>query len=92
LKAEERRWQRSAARGAEPAHIARELRGWSSRYQALEKQLDAEMRWIPELDNFRHWIEEYRVSLYAQELKTLGPISAARLEQRAAEIEAWIRR
>jgi ATP-dependent helicase HrpA len=92
LKAEERRWQRSAARGAEPAHIARELRGWSSRYQALEKQLDAEMRWIPELDDFRHWIEEYRVSLYAQELKTLGPISAARLEQRAAEIEAWIRR
>ena len=50
------------------------------------------MRWIPELDELQGWIEEYRVSLYAQELKTLGPISAARLEQRAAEIEAWLTR
>jgi ATP-dependent helicase HrpA len=50
------------------------------------------MRWIPELDELKFWIEEYRVSLYAQELKTLGPVSAARLEQRAAEIEAWIER
>jgi hypothetical protein len=48
------------------------------------------MRWIPELDDLQNWIEEFRVSLYAQELKTLGPISAARLEARAAEIEAWI--
>jgi ATP-dependent helicase HrpA len=92
LKAEERRWQRSAARGGEPPLIARELQGWWARYQSLEKQLGAELRWIPQLDEFRGWIEEYRVSLYAQELKTLGPISAARLEQRAAEIEAWIAR
>ena len=92
LKAEERRWQRGAARGGEPAHIIRELRGWSARHQALAAQLGAEMRWIAELDEFQSWIEEYRVSLYAQELKTLGPISAARLELRAAEIEAWINR
>lgn len=92
LKAEERRWQRNAARGGEPANIVRELRAWSARYQALETLVQAEMRWIPELDELQHWIEEYRVSLYAQELKTLGPISAARLETRAAEIEAWIAR
>jgi len=92
LKAEERRWQRRAARGTESAHIAQELGQWSARCQALERQFDAEMRWIPELDDFRCWIEEYRVSLYAQELKTLGPISAARLQQRAADIEAWLRR
>jgi ATP-dependent helicase HrpA len=92
LKAEERRWQRNAARGGEPPHIARELRRWSGCHRTLEKQVSAEMRWIPELDEFRCWIEEYRVSLYAQELKTVGPISAARLEQRAAEIEAWIAR
>jgi ATP-dependent helicase HrpA len=92
LKAEERRWQRSAARGGESPLIARDLQRWWARYQALEKQVGAELRWIPELDDFRGWIEEYRVSLYAQELKTLGPISAARLEQRAAEIDAWIAR
>jgi ATP-dependent helicase HrpA len=92
LKAEQRRWQRNAARGAEPAHIVREVREWSARQQALAKQVGAEMRWIPELDELQNWIEEYRVSLYAQELKTLGPISSARLEQRAADIESWLNR
>jgi ATP-dependent helicase HrpA len=92
LKAEERRWQRSAARGGESPHIVRQLRGWSVRCRTLAKELDAEMRWIPELDDLQNWIEEFRVSLYAQELKTLSPISAARLEARAAEIEAWIAR
>jgi ATP-dependent helicase HrpA len=92
LKAEERRWQRSAARGAESPQIVAELKRWSSRRRELEARVDAELRSIPELDEFRGWIEEYRVSLYAQELKTLGPVSAARLEQRAAEIEAWLQR
>jgi ATP-dependent helicase HrpA len=92
LKAEQRRWQRNTVRGGEPAHIARELHQWSARYEELARQLGAELRWTPKLDEFRFWIEEYRVSLYAQELKTLGPISAARLEQRAAEIEAWLSR
>jgi ATP-dependent helicase HrpA len=92
LKAEERRWQRSAARGAEPPHTLVQLREWSARHQTLTRQIDAELRWIPELDDLQYWIEEYRVSLYAQELKTSGPVSAARLEQRAAGIEAWITR
>jgi ATP-dependent helicase HrpA len=92
LKAEERRWQRNAARGGEPPNTVRELNAWSARYQALESLVYAELRWIPQLEEMRHWIEEYRVSLYAQELKTLGPVSAARLEARAAEIEAWIAR
>jgi ATP-dependent helicase HrpA len=92
LKAEERRWQRSAARGGESPHIVRELREWSVRCRTLANEVGAEMRWIPELDDLQNWIEEYRVSLYAQELKTLGPISAARLETRAAGIEAWITR
>jgi ATP-dependent helicase HrpA len=92
LKAEQRRWQRNAVRGGEPPNIAREVHQWSARYHDLERQLGAELRWSPKLDEFRFWIEEYRVSLYAQELKTLAPISAARLEQRAADIEAWLGR
>jgi len=92
LKAELRRWQRNTVRGSEPKHIAPELGLWTARYQELERRLDAELRWTPKLVELRFWIEEYRVSLYAQELKTLGPISAARLEQRAAEIESWLRR
>jgi ATP-dependent helicase HrpA len=92
LKAEERRWQRLLDRGGESPQVLRELGHWSQRCQSLEKQVAAELRWIPQLDELCGWMEEYRVSLYAQELKTLGPISAARLEQRAAEIEAWIER
>jgi ATP-dependent helicase HrpA len=92
LKAELRRWQRNSVRGGEPKHIAQELEQWSARYQELERRLAAELRWTPRLVELRFWIEEYRVSLYAQELKTLAPISAARLEQRAAEIESWLRR
>jgi len=92
LKAEQRRWQRNAVRGSEPMHIVRELHLWSARFQDLEKQLEAELRWTPLLEELRFWIEEYRVSLYAQELKTLAPISAARLQQRAAAIDAWLQR
>jgi ATP-dependent RNA helicase HrpA len=92
LKAEQRRWQRNSVRGSEPRHIVAELQQWSARHQNLEKRLAAELRWTPKLTELRFWIEEYRVSLYAQELKTLGPISAARLEQRAAEIDAWLGR
>ena len=92
LKAEQRRRQRSGSRGGESPNMVRELRAWSARYSSLEQQVTSELRWIPELGELRHWIEEYRVSLYAQELKTLGPISAARLATRAAEIEAWISR
>ncbi len=92
LKAEGRRWQRIAARGGEPTHIVKELRDWSSRHQSLVQRLNGELRWIPQIDEFEGAIEDYRVSLYAQELKTSGPVSAVRLEQRAADIEAWLTR
>jgi len=92
LKAEQRRWQRNAVRGNESSQIARDLAQWSGRLEDLEKRLAAEMRWTPRLTELRFWIEEYRVSLYAQELKTLGPISAARLSVRADEIDAWLSR
>jgi ATP-dependent helicase HrpA len=35
----------------------------------------------PKLDEFRWWLEELRVSLFAQELKTPQPVSAKRLEK-----------
>jgi ATP-dependent helicase HrpA len=92
LRAEERRWQRLLTRGSEAPAIARELLAWSARCEALEQQVHAELRWLPQLEDLYWWIEEYRVSLYAQELKTPRPVSAARLQERAAAIEAWLRR
>jgi ATP-dependent helicase HrpA len=92
IKAEQRRWQRNAARGNEGAQVMRDLQQWTSRYRDLEKQLESQQRWLPQLDELRLWIEEYRISVYAQELKTLGTISAARLSERAEQLEAWLNR
>ncbi len=92
LKAEQRRWQRALERRTESPAISQEIVTWTGRYRNLEASLRDQDRWVPELEEFRWWIEEYRISLYTQELKTLGPISAPRLEERAAAIEAWLRR
>ena len=92
LKAEERRWQRIFARGGESPQILTELDAWSSRSAALEALAASELRRAPGLEELKLWIEEYRVSLYAQELKTLVPISGPRLVQREAEIRAWFAR
>jgi ATP-dependent helicase HrpA len=92
LKAETRRWQRNAERRSEAAAILQQLQEWSARVEEIERRVGAELRWLPQLGELRQWLEEYRVSLYAQELKTLGPISATRLAQRIAEIEAWLLR
>jgi len=92
LKAEERRWQRVRARGPEPVSLVHELTEWTHRQRGLEERIRAELRTLPELADFGLWIEEYRVSRYAQELKTLGPVSAHRLEERAAHIETWLAR
>jgi ATP-dependent helicase HrpA len=92
LRGEERRWQRALARGSEPPQVLAELRAWAVRYRSLEEQASEELRRPPDLDELRLWIEEYRVSLYAQELKTVGPVSAARLSERAAAIDEWLAR
>jgi ATP-dependent helicase HrpA len=92
IKAEARRWQRLLARGSEPPGVLGALQEWSGRAAALERQVGAELRWLQQLDELNAWIEEYRVSLYAQELRTLGPVSAARLRVRAADIDAWLTR
>ncbi len=92
IKAEERRWQRLFARGGESADIARELDEWTLRIEQLAQRVAAEQRWIKSLGELQAWFEEYRISLYAQELRTLGPISAGRLSARAAQIDGWLRR
>jgi ATP-dependent helicase HrpA len=92
LRGEERRWQRALARGAEPAAVLASLNEWTTRYERLADETAAELRQPPELDELRLWIEEYRVSLYAQDLKTVGPVSGARLGERAVALEDWIAR
>jgi ATP-dependent helicase HrpA len=92
LRGEERRWQRALARGSEPALVLSQLREWAARWVSLAAQAAEELRHPPDLEALRAWIEEFRVSLYAQDLKTVGPVSAGRLAERAAALEAWLAR
>jgi len=56
-----------------------ELRPLEQRYvrKLAERKGAADAR----LDEFRWWLEELRVSLFAQELKTPQPVSAKRLDK-----------
>jgi ATP-dependent helicase HrpA len=92
LRAAERRWRRVLTRGGEPPEIELTLCEWDARLASLQQQVAAERRWLPALADLAWWLEEYRVSLYAQELKTARPVSAPRLARLAAEIEDWLRR
>jgi ATP-dependent helicase HrpA len=42
----------------------------------------------PELERLRWMIEEFRLSLFAQDLRTLAPVSAKRLEAQLARARA----
>jgi ATP-dependent helicase HrpA len=56
------------------------VRLWQGCQQQLHRNAQRE-RHDPELIRFRWWLEELRVSQFAQELKTLLPISVKRLEE-----------
>jgi ATP-dependent helicase HrpA len=69
-----------AAGERDPRHSA-VIHGLEKRYQArLEQHRKAGVH-DPALDAFRWHLEELRVSLFAQELKTPYPVSAKRLEK-----------
>jgi ATP-dependent helicase HrpA len=53
--------------------------------ETLNPQSSAEKRQA--LEELAWMIEEYKVSIFAQELKTAGPMSAKRLEEKIREIE-----
>ncbi|MCK5924741.1 MAG: DUF3418 domain-containing protein, partial [Methylococcales bacterium] len=55
-------------------------RYWSRFWKEVQKQAKNKNTY-PERDNFRWLLEEFSVSLYAQQLKTPFPVSAKRLEK-----------
>ena len=60
--------------------------GWRSRLGEGIARAAATGEPAPEMLQFRWWIEELAVALFAQELKTPFPVSAKRLERRWAEL------
>jgi len=69
-----------------------ELRPFVERLTALQANLpfsvSVEKRLA--LDDFSQMLEEYKVSLFAQELKTAFPVSIRRLEDKLSEIERML--
>ncbi|MFB3925610.1 MAG: ATP-dependent RNA helicase HrpA [Syntrophales bacterium] len=62
---------------------------FENRLRRLEETLadDASLEKRKAIDDFRWMIEEYRVSVFAQKLKTAFPVSPKRMEERLREIE-----
>jgi len=71
---------------------SREVDAALARYQALREGLPADA--LPEkkagLEDLYWMIEEYKVSLFAQELKTPYPVSPKRLDEKFREVERMV--
>lgn len=72
---------RDSARSVELKRLQEKVAGTAAR-----SELPADTRVI--LEEIRWMMEEYRVSLYAQELGTVGKVSAVRIERRIGEAMA----
>ena len=83
------RLQKLESRGLKPDQQAQKLVEFEQQKYTQLKQFvmqDTQRTW-PELENYRWMIEEYRISLFAQPMKTIMPVSAKRLEKAIKTIE-----
>ena len=48
------------------------------------------LRLCAESDQYRWMLEEFRVSLFAQQMKTRLPVSGKRLDQQWLKVQQWI--
>lgn len=81
LKAIQLRLEKLAANPARDNQAQRDMAGLLVNFQHRAQRNAAQDREEAELDAFRWQIEELRVSLFAQELKTPMPVSVKRLEK-----------
>ncbi|WP_428241632.1 ATP-dependent RNA helicase HrpA [Gynuella sp.] len=58
-----------------------ELADWWQKYSDLDRKLEQEQRVNEDLNTFRWLIEEYRISLFAQTIGTIQPVSDKRLSK-----------
>jgi ATP-dependent helicase HrpA len=79
LKAAEQRWQKRAHRD-EPK-LAAEVRAAATRLAQWRAARPDGVPWPGAIVEYRWLLEELRVSLFAQQLGTVRPVSSKRLEQ-----------
>ncbi len=87
LRALERRIDKLRAGGlARDQAAQRQMAELLERWRARQRQADEQGRADPRLDEIRWLIEELRVSLFAQEIGTDGPVSLKRIDKRWREL------
>jgi ATP-dependent helicase HrpA len=86
LKAMELRLAKLPDQAARDQAAQREMAPLLGAWRDRKKRMQAQGQEDPRLDAFRWQLEELRVSLFAQELKTPEPVSVKRLEKRWAEL------
>ncbi|MCY1406111.1 RNA helicase HrpA [compost metagenome] len=88
LKAIELRLEKLPAQVQKDRVWSIELAGQWAQYQARASKHAQEGKRDPQLELYRWLIEEYRVSLFAQQLGTRVPISDKRLSKQWSQVEA----
>ena len=83
VRAAARRAQRLREDAARDRRLEAEVAPFVAAWRRLAEQTAAAGPG-PELQQLRWMIEEFRLSLFAQDLRTLGPVSAKRLEAQLA--------
>jgi len=66
------------------------LTPWQDTLLAAADSYPGLLRLSAEADQYRWMLEEFRVSLFAQQMKTRLPVSSKRLEQQWLKVQQWI--
>jgi ATP-dependent helicase HrpA len=66
------------------------LTPWQDTLLAATESYPGLLRLSAEADQYRWMLEEFRVSLFAQQMKTRLPVSSKRLEQQWLKVQQWI--
>ena len=86
LRALVRRLQKYGSNPERDLRHAAQIDAWRTRLAEARARRQKEGGDVAELDEFRWWIEELGVALFAQELKTPFAVSQKRLERRWSEL------
>jgi ATP-dependent helicase HrpA len=79
-----------------PAQGGKDEKSMAMLLPQIERLVDGTKRYpgldvlCPEAVRFRWMLEEFRVSLFAQQLGTKLPVSAKRLDQQWQSVEVWM--
>lgn len=87
LKAVEQRFDKIGAQLQRDRVWSGELGGYWEQYQARLNKHQQEGKRDPQLALYRWMLEEYRVSLWAQQLGTKVPVSDKRLNKQWSQVE-----